>query len=221
MRDMLAPMRRIEEVPPAVARFQAMAGVPDFVFFDVAAGTEAAARVAVGQALSILSGPPDLAVLARLPCRALTRAAFLGEWVAPGTGILRHRGPVTLSNGRKVTDPLYPKLEAWRQAGVTVQGSAFDIPGLWAGGEFAYAFAQPPYRLTATPGEVQAVFGAVCDLLLPPGEPCIILDWAGPDLVPLCPDYFESGTEWWGAFLWTVQVPARGTVAVVAASSTD
>lgn len=33
--------------------------------------------------------------------------------------------------------------------------------------------------------------------------------------------YFEPGHEWWGAFCWTGYDPARATIAVLLAASTD
>jgi len=34
-------------------------------------------------------------------------------------------------------------------------------------------------------------------------------------------NYFDSGKEWWGCFLWTLAKPGLGRVIVVAASTTD
>lgn len=49
-------------------------------------------------------------------------------------------------------------------------------------------------------------------------------DWSRLEIVSWSTDwspYFDAGHEWWGAFLWTVYVPAREWIVVVAASATD
>ena len=218
-------MVMVEGVPPAVLEFQKVGGVLDFVFFTGADGSEATAREGVRQAIGRLRfGTPDGIGRDRVQAlgwRPLTRDAFLGEWVDPASGALRHVGTWTLSNGRTLVDPSYSKLDALRRAGVTVWAGGVAVPELWEGGQFGYAFSQPPYSLRAGPGRVQELFDAVRDLVLPPGAACVIRDWGGPEVVALCPGYFEPGTEWWGVFLWTVQVPGDGTLAVVLGSSTD
>jgi hypothetical protein len=91
-------------------------------------------------------------------------------------------------------------------------------------GGYAYAFSDPPYTLhdyankrRVTEDEATELFHAINREVLgglTPGS--IIFQW--PDDWS---NYFESGQEWWGSFLWTLANPGQGRVAVVAASTTD
>ena len=217
-------MERIVEVPEAVRDYQRMGGVLEFVAFAGVDDVVEAARGAIGQALDHVWGVPGgihRDVLPRLAARVLTRGAFLGDWADPATGLLRRVGSYGMSDGTRLENPLYWTLDVLAAAGVTVRSGGGPIPELWEGGQFAFAFADPPYRLRGTPGEVAAAFEAVCAEILPPGRTCTILDWGSPALPDLCPGYFEPGTEWWGAFLFTVHVAEEGRVTVILGAATD
>ena len=226
-------MEMIDAVPGPVLAAQQIGCVLEFVRFGGADGTEAEARAAVGMAVqhACAGWPPksdgtpqgavDLAQLGRLTPRVLTRDAFLGEWADPRTGDLVRAGSCTMSDGRRLENPTYRQLDVLERAGVMQQSGASSGAGLWAGGEFAYAFAHPPYSLPAGACRVLAVFEALRDFLLPPGASPVILDWATDEVVALCPDYFEPGTEWWGVFVFTIYVPEQRTLTVILGSATD
>lgn len=216
-------MTPVEETPEALRRLEEIGGVLDVALFDDAAGRDPAeeGRAGIAAALARLARgwhfewPFDPVPLAAVSPRRLTREAFLGDWCDPATGALLVRGAYTTRSGETLTDPPYDRLEA---AGLRSGGG--PIPNLWAPGGFAYAFSHPPYRLEGEPGEVGRLFRQVCNLLLPPRLDAEILDWGGPHL-PHVSRYFEAGAEWWGAFAWTIHVPATRRLAVVLASATD
>ena len=80
------------------------------------------------------------------------------------------------------------------------------------GGEYAYAFLEPPYA-----------------------NKFVLKDWmhlnallfSSPDNLEVYrwtdnwSNYFEDGKEWWGTFFWTVFDRGHGCFVVIAASSTD
>ena len=100
-----------------------------------------------------------------------------------------------------------------------MSGAAPGIdPG--SGGQFAYAFSNPPYGLRARGSEVQALFEEIRDFILPPDERSEILDWTSPRL-PEVSAYFSMGIDWWGVFLFTIHVPATGRLTAIAGSTTD
>jgi hypothetical protein len=85
---------------------------------------------------------------------------------------------------------------------------------------FAYAFSNPPYGMQSAAGgnqHVNMLFRAMCwvhfgglsrDLEIMRWE----TDWT---------NYFESGREWWGEYLWTLNRPGQRAIVVIAGSSTD
>ncbi|HEX6565378.1 MAG TPA: hypothetical protein VF020_13895 [Chthoniobacterales bacterium] len=127
----------------------------------------------------------------------------------------------TPSSRRKLIDPSYEQLESLRRAGEYITTGGHDIPELWAGGQFAYAFSDPPYGLWATPGEVQAIFREILGLILPRDRQVDIRDWGSPGLLDVCPAYFQPGTEWWGVFLFSLHDTQAGNLTVIAGASTD
>ena len=86
--------------------------------------------------------------------------------------------------------------------------------------QFAYAFAHPPYGLTAEPDEVQDVFARIRDFILPPSLRSTICDWSNAQL-PDVSDYFDAGMEWWGVCLFSIHIPEIARLTIVAGSSTD
>lgn len=95
------------------------------------------------------------------------------------------------------------------------------IPG---GIGYAYAFSDPPYTLydhankrRVSQEEATELFHAINREVLGGLTPqSLVFQW--PDDWS---NYFDSGKEWWGTFLWTVTNPDQGPVVVVAASTTD
>jgi hypothetical protein len=67
---------------------------------------------------------------------------------------------------------------------------------------------------------VQAVFEEIRDFILPPLKSSEILDWTSREL-PEVSDYFVDGMEWWGAFLFSIHIPALQRLTIIAGSSTD
>lgn len=211
-------MECIEKEPGSVSRYREIGGVLDFAFFEDVGDTVQSAHEATEQALKRVLGERerfDPALLRSAPYRKLGKDAFLGDWFDSRSGLLIHRGGVTTDTGQNLVDPTYKQLE-----GLRIQSSGSPVPALWAGGQFAYAFSQPPYGLQASPGEIQALFSKVCDVILPPWLDSEILDWGSRDLMAVS-DYFQAGAEWWGAFLFTVRIPAQQRMTVILGSTTD
>ena len=215
-------MHRLPD-PPCLARYAAMGGVLDIARFGACDGSDAELREAIAATVAA-AWPTDPGIdrdrLAALPCRPLTREVFLGDWADRRTGDLVHRGTQTMTDGRTLHHPTYRALDALEQRGITSRGSSSQGVELWAGGEFAYAFAQPPYTLRAPFGAIQALFEEMVAMILPPGQSWSILDW-GSEALPAISAYFQDGLEWWGVFLFTVHVPAERLLTVIAGSTTD
>lgn len=211
-------MQRIERKPRSVRRYREIGGVLDFAFFEDVGDAVQVARAAIGQALERAvagRGRLDPAPLRSVSPRALSRDAFLGDWFDGRSGLLVHHGDFTIDIGERLANPTCRQLE-----GVRLRSGGAPIPALWAGGQFAYAFSQPPYGLQASPGEIQALFEKVCDLILPPSLHSETLDWGSPALMDVS-DYFLAGDEWWGVFLFTVRIPATRGMTVILGSTTD
>jgi hypothetical protein len=107
-----------------------------------------------------------------------------------------------------------------RQLDDLVMAGGVEIPDPGGGGQFAYAFSWTPYGLHAKPREIQQLFDAITDFVLPPGADHEIWDWASPRL-PEVSQYFEAGMDWWGVFLFTIYVPSLRRLTVIAGSTTD
>jgi hypothetical protein len=200
-------MQALPELPDPLPRYQAAGGMLDFTFFAGAPPGEAAAREAIARAL-----PPPLDQ-DRLHPRPVTEAGLFGDWFDPASGALVQRGEYTMPDGRLLRDPPLHRLGEQRP-----RHGSHGIPA--PGGQLAYAFGWPPYGLSCGPAETQALFDATRALLLPPGEAATILDWSDPALPEACA-YFAAGAEWWGVFLATIHLPARGRLVVIAGSATD
>jgi hypothetical protein len=125
---------------------------------------------------------------------------FWAPWADAETKTLRKRGNYTTSRRHKLIDPSCEQLESLRRAGEYITKGGGDIPELWAGGQFAFVFSDPPYGLLATPGEAQALFREILELILPRDRQIDLRDWGSPGLPDICPAYFQPGTEWWGVF---------------------
>ena len=89
-------------------------------------------------------------------------------------------------------------------------------------GALRQAFLDPPYR---TKLEAKDFRDWLAMLHVLPDEELDVVDWVGnPDQEPArstWSDYFDAGKEWWGIWCLTVFNPARRTLCVIAASTTD
>jgi hypothetical protein len=96
------------------------------------------------------------------------------------------------------------------------------------------AFCEPPYGTRFSDDTPQALFKEWLDLLgLEGGSDVRVLSWVDnfnfnwtasdehdPAREPWS-DYFDDGLEWWGVWCLSIWNPKRGTLAVLAASTTD
>ena len=200
------------DLPHLFARYREIGGVIDFnIFADVEALTEDVCLQAISASVPELKRD----ILRAISCRSVDDETFFGEWYEADKKVLIKRGTWRTDDGRSLTNPLLSDLE-----GLRIVSGGVEIPNLGAGGQFAYAFSNPPYGLHATPREVQRVFDNVCRYLLPPNTAHEILDWSDPRLADAAA-YFKAGMEWWGVFLFVVFVPEYRRLVVVAASTTD
>jgi hypothetical protein len=204
-------MQAVENLPAAFERFQRIGGVLDFATFDDAYGDENSALAAI----STILPDADRSRLKSLGFRRIDRPAFYGDWYDPGDDALLRRGVWTTEDGRELVNP---KLRDLTQ--ILIVSGASTVPEPGTGGQFAYAFSSTPHGLQARPSEVQELFCAIRDFILPRGLEHEISDWSSPRLSEVS-SYFAAGMEWWGVFLFTVYVPAPRRLTVIAGSSTD
>lgn len=199
------------DLPPVFSLYHQMGGVIDFRAYDnVAALDEAVCVDAIARSVPGL----DREALCAINCRTIDKRTFLGDWCDHRTGALIRRGKWRVAD-RDLENPLLVELD-----GVEIIAGGGDIPEPGSGGQFAYAFASPPYGLEASPNEVQRVFDAMGRFLFPPSAEHTILDWSDPRL-PEASDYFRAGMEWWGVFLMAVYIPSFQRLIVISASTTD
>jgi hypothetical protein len=201
-------LHRLEPLPAAFARYDAIGGALEFHVFEDADGGVEEAVALIQQAVP----DADLDALRDLGFREIDDQKFYGgSYDATSDSLLK------LGNwgaqGRLI-NPRLRDLESLLLTG----GGLIPEPGL--GGEFAHAFSFTPYGLRASPVEVQELFDKVRHVILPPRLPHIIRDWASPDLVKVSP-IFEQGMEWWGVFLFTIFVPDWRRHTVIVGSTTD
>jgi len=200
-----------QPLPGALKRYCRIGGVLEFKIYRDAVGDDAAALAAIVASL----GDPGADPPARLCPGPINAQTFLGDWCDAGTITLIRRGHVRLGDGRELIDPKFRDL-----AGLEVKNASSVAPLPGEGGQFARAFAFPPYGLRARPEQVHALFREVVDVILPPGLEHRIFDWTTRDLAEAYP-YFADGMEWWGIYLFTIQVPALERVMVIMGSATD
>lgn len=193
-------------------RFARCGGVLSFAIFEQSRGDEPDLLDAIAAALP---GDFDRETLKALGGRPIRERRFFGDWYDQETGALIKRGSFTTADGRELRDPRLRTLDRIR-----IMSGAAPCPDAGSGGQFAYAFANPPYGLRARGSEVQALFEEIRDFILPPGERVEILDWCSPRL-PEVSAWFRMGMEWWGVFLFTVHVPATGRLTAIAGSTSD
>ena len=207
-------MELVEKLPSAFDRYRAMMGVLDFVVFEDAAGTEEEVLLAVPKALRQVC-TVDIERLRSLGYRLIDERTFFGDWYDFESGNLLKLGRFTTSEGAELQNPILKNLDR-----VTIMSGGWPIPVAGVGGQFAYAFTQPPYHLKARPSEVQTVFEGIRQFILPSRHDTQIFDWTSPHL-PEVSDYYESGMEWWGVFLFSIYVPQIRRLTIIAGSTTD
>lgn len=98
------------------------------------------------------------------------------------------------------------------QAGIPKHGSR---------GHFAYAFGQPPFSIQADTEVRRDAIAALQLLLWPRDEDVIPYDWSCQELGLICPEYYKSGLEWWGVFLFAIEIPSIKRLWIASASATD
>lgn len=201
------------DVPAAcLERYRQAQGVLTFRFFEDAAGDMASLRAAIAQTLEDL-GDVERDQLRFQHGRPSASKDFFGDWYDVERRRLVMRGSVTLDDGRRLENPDFAVADAVRSGG-------FPLPDPGAGGNFAYAFAWPPYGLKLPGAEIQSLFKAVVTVILPEWHEHEIRDWAHPQL-PSLSEYFRDGMEWWGVFLFTIHTRALNRTTVIAGSATD
>jgi hypothetical protein len=207
-------MRPIEKLPPAFKRYRKMRGALDFAVFEDAGSTEEDVLSAM---LQVFSDARDFDAerLRTLGCRRLRERPFFGEWYDLESGMLLKLGDYTTADGTELHNPKLKKLDR-----VNIMSGGAPVPEAGAGGEFAYAFSNPPYGLRGPPSEVQSVFEEIRDFILPPTHTGEICDWTSPKL-PEVSDYFEAGMEWWGVFLFSIYIPTQQKLTIIAGSTSD
>src|SRR5262249_12690195 len=144
----------------------------------------------------------DKIKLRALGCRRIDDHGFYGNWYDTETKSLLRLGTYTMQDGRTLTPPRPRDLED-----VQIAQGCSAIPGPGGGGHFAYGSLWTPHVLQACPTEIQPLFDAIQQFVIPPNLDHEILDWSNPRL-PEASAYFTAGMEWWGVFLFTVYVPA-------------
>jgi hypothetical protein len=207
-------MRRLSPLPPAFRRYEQIGGVLDFAVFEECEGTEDAILAATVAALGG-DAAADAGKLRTLGGRQINEAVFFGDWYDMERRALLWGGTLRAADGTRFTRPSLIELE-----GVRIASGAAEIPACGAGGQFAYAFANPPYSLRAPPAEVAALFDAICAFVIPPALPHDVLDWSSERLVEVS-EVFAAGMEWWGVFLFSIHVPALRRLTIIVGSSTD
>ncbi|OWV82116.1 hypothetical protein ATY77_02415 [Rhizobium sp. R634] len=207
-------MNRIETLPPAFERFEMMMGVLDFAIFENATGDRENMLFAIPQALRHFE-KFDAEKLRQLGGRPISEKAFFGDWYDFDRGHLLKLGRYKTAAGPELENPQLSSLDDIR-----IMSGSSSCPEPGSGGQFAYAFSNPPYPLAARPGEMQAMFEEIRDFILPPGRNSEIIDWSNPHL-PEVSDYFDAGAEWWGIFLFAIFIPSMRRLTIVAGSTTD
>lgn len=212
-------MRAVEKLPPPFKRFHKAGGVVRFAIFDGSDGAEDELVAAIKATLPRGSTFNEDKLWA-LPRRMLKERAFFGDWFDPADRSLIRIGDWRTHDGQRLHNPKLKNLIGkghGRSEGMSGAARGIDPSG---GGQFAYAFSNPPYSLRARPTEVQELFDDITAFIVPADQPSTILDWTSGRL-PEVSDYFALGMQWWGAFLFTIHVPAIGRLTAIAASTSD
>jgi hypothetical protein len=212
-------MRAVEKLPPSFKRFHKAGGVVRFAIFDGSEGAEDELVAAMKAALP-RGSTFDEGKLRALPRRVLKERAFFGDWCDPVDRSLIRIGNWHTHDGQHLHNPkLKSLIGKGHGRGEGMSGAARGVVA-GEGGQFAYAFSNPPYGLRARPTEVQELFDDITAFVVPADQQSTILDWTSTRL-PEVSDFFASGMDWWGAFLFTIHVPATGRLTAIAASTSD
>lgn len=206
-------MPRVHKLPSEFRRFGKIGGVIDFGLFDSDGGDDDIIA-AIGTMLRRYRDF-DEAALRTSGGRAIDMQAFMGDWYDTGSASLIRQGVWNTVDGRQLQDPPLRALDRG-----TIIGGGGAVPDPCSGGQFAFAFTEPPYSLKAAPREVQELFDAICEIILPPGKTHEIRDWSSPTL-PQVSRYFDAGMDWWGVFLFSIYVPELRQLTIAMASTTD
>lgn len=205
-------MLQAATLPLALEQYRAIGGILHFVAFEGSDGSVDDLAEAIAACIPAPFSV-DTGMLRDYGGREIGMAEFLGQWCNPATGRLVRVGKWYGLDGEEYVDPELVLLE-----GIQTDGGVFFPPEPGSGGQFAYAFQCPPGELKARPAEVQALFDEVRAFLLPDGQEVEIRDWSSPDLDAVS-DWFASGVDGWGVFLFTIFLRDSGRLRVVAASS--
>lgn len=204
-------MRAIKDLPTAFDRFWEIGGVLRFATFEDAEGSEQEFLTSVSAIVPDIDG----SALSALGFRRIDDRTFLGDWYDPENNALVRRGVFRSNDGLELVDP---KLRDLCETKIVSGG--WYVPDTGEGGQFAYAFSSPPYPLLARPSEIEHLFLAVRNFILPPNCTHEISDWSSPRL-PETSTYFDAGAEWWGVFLFTIYIPGLRRLTAIAGSASD
>ncbi|MGE3693133.1 MAG: hypothetical protein AB7F98_17290 [Novosphingobium sp.] len=205
-------MRQITELPSVFERYRGIGGVLEFAVFDGSVGSEDEHLEAIRAVIPAPFGL-DAALLRDVGSRTIGLTEFLGKWCNPANGRLIRVGKWYGPEDLEFDDPELVSLE-----GIPGEGGVYFPPDPGSGGQFAYAFQCPPGSLKAGPLEVQTLFDTIYAFLLPQGEEAEIRDWSSPELDAVS-DWFASGVDGWGMFLFTIHCKGSGRLCAIAAAS--
>lgn len=207
-------MQVMEDLPEAFRTYEKMGGCLDFTFYYQVENNMESHISGISKAL-LSRSDFDPAAFESIEHRYINENQLLGDWYDRRSGNLLSVGDFFMENGETLRNPQIVNLDRAK-----VKSSSQSIPEVGSGGQLAYAFSQPPYRLQASSSQIQAVFDDIKDFILPALEPCEIVDWSTPKLTEVS-DYFGAGSEWWGVFLFTIYAPVSQKLSVILGSTTD
>ncbi len=84
--------------------------------------------------------------------------------------------------------------------------------------DYRSAFLDPPYGLRGERKDHERLFDELNSLLFDHREPSDYQIWSWRTD---CSSYFDEGSKWWGAFLWTISTTPDNQVTVIAAAASD
>jgi hypothetical protein len=197
---------RVETLPASIERFRQIGGEIHFAIFEDADGGADEALRAICEVVPQV----DKEQLRAIGFREIDDKQFYGDRYDLITHSLLTDEWLNGTWARRT----------FREIGDCRPNMSGGIPEAGRGGQFAYAFAAPPYSLTATANEIQDLFDKIRQVILPPREDHQIFDWTDPALIKVSP-FFVSGMEWWGIYLFTLYVPSYRRLTVAFASTTD
>ena len=204
-------MQPVQPLPAVFDDYERMGGVIEFAVFEDADSDEKSAIAAITSLVTDI----DQTKLLLLGSHHIDDKSFYGDWYSFDDDALLKGGTWTTRDRREFINPKLSDLE-----GVSITTGSYGTRKAGGGGQFAYAFSHPPYKLSAQPSKIQELFREIRDFVLPPNLAHEISDWSSPRLVEAS-DYFSMGMEWWGVFLWTIYIPELRRLTAIAGSTTD